>query len=170
MIPNAIMRQPSWWAGYAAAAWGFLFAAVSIYWAAGGQAGVGTLSAEIRDQALARRAGFVAILWTTVLLKLVAGLLGLALCRPWGGSFPRRLILVAGWSTGVLLTLYGGVGLLNAALAEIGVSEPTDPRTIRWYLFLWEPVWLVGGILFLKATVHYSRGRTAQPAQDAKVV
>ena len=121
------MRRSGRWAGYAGAAWGFLFAAVSLYWAAGGLAGVGTLSRELREQALARQGRFVAILWATVLLKVLAGVLGLALCRPWGRKFPRWMLLVAGWSTGILLTLYGGVGLLSAALVESASGTRRTP-------------------------------------------
>ena len=93
---RAAVRPTGRWAGYAAATWGFLFAAVSIYWAVGGRIGLGTIAPEIRERALAREAGFVAILWATGLLKVVAALLALALCRPWGRSQPRRLLLVVG--------------------------------------------------------------------------
>ena len=76
---------------------------------------------------------------------------------------PRRLLLVAGWATGLLLTLYGGMGLVSAALAEAGVTEAADPATLRWYLLLWEPYWLVGGLLFLAATWDF-RQRAPRPS------
>lgn|GEM_PF-880203 len=154
------MRRSSW-PGHAAAVWAFLFGILSLYWAAGGSAGLGTISAVMRQRALARHPDFVALLWATVLLKFLAGLLALALCRRWGRSFPRWMLLVAGWGTGVLLALYGGVGLVNAALAELGVFEPTDPGTNRWYLLAWEPIWLVGGVFFIAAAWRYSRDRTS---------
>ncbi len=145
------------WVGYAAFAWALLFAALSFYWAAGGTAGVHTLSKAIREPALRRDGGFVAILWATGVLKLGAALLALAFVRPWGASVPRRLLLVAGWGMAAVLTLYGGLGMLGALLAELGVTEPTDPGTVRWYLFLWEPVWLVGGLLFAVTAWRHTR-------------
>ena len=97
-------------------------------------------------------------------LKVLAGLLALALARRWGRSLSRRALLVAGWGVGLLLTLYGGLGLANAALTELGVVESTDPvTTTRWYLFLWEPIWLVGGILFIVAVRRYGRDTTSGP-------
>ena len=147
------------WAGYAAAAWAFLFAALSLYWAVGGMGAVETLSSAVREPALARPPWFVAVLWLTVLLKIGAGLLGLALSRPWGRAWSRRLLVLAGWGTGVLLALYGGFGMVNAGLAELGVVESTDPGTVRWYLYLWEPIWLVGGLFFIVAVRRFSRER-----------
>ena len=158
------MRRRSKWAGDAAAVWAFLFATLSLYWAAGGTAGLRTVSREIRERAVAREPGFVAILWVTVALKVVAGLLALALGRRWGRASLRRLVVIAGWSTGVLLVLYGGVGLVAAVMAELGVTESTDPATTRWYLFLWEPVWLVGGVLFILAA-HSGRRLQSGPAK-----
>lgn len=145
------------WAGYAACVWALLFAVLSFYWAAGGRAGIRTLSKAIREPALRRDGGFVAILWGTGVLKVLAALLALALVRRWGTTIPRWMLLVAGWGTAVLLTLYGTAGVIGALLAELGVTDPTEPETVRWYLFLWEPLWLVGGLLFVAAAWRYTR-------------
>lgn len=150
--------------GYAAATWAFLFAALSLYWAAGGDAGLGTLAEGIREPALARDPSFVAILWATVVLKVLAGLLALALCRRWARSIPRWMLLLAGWGAGMLLSLYGGIGLTTAGLAEFGITESADPATTRWYLLLWEPIWFLGGVLFIIAASHFGRDRTDSAA------
>ena len=151
------------WAGYAACLWGLLFAALSFYWAVGGRAGLGTLSKGAREPALERDAAFVAVIWATGVLKVLAALLALALVQQWGTTLPRRALLVAGWGTGILLTLYGAVGIIAALLAGLGVAESSDPATVRWYLFVWEPIWLVGGLLFMAAARHH--GRTKRAAQ-----
>lgn len=158
------MRRSGRWAGPAAAAWAFVFAAVNVYWSAGGLAGLGTISEAIRSRAVERHPGFVAVLWFTALLKVLAGALGLALCRPWGRSLPRWALLAAGWGTGVLLSLYGVIGLSSAALAELGVFNAADPGTTRWYLFVWEPVWLLGGLLFIAAAWQYGPDRAGDPS------
>jgi hypothetical protein len=54
------------WTGYAACLWAGLFAVISLYWAAGGTRGAETIGDAITDPALAREAGIVAFLWTTV--------------------------------------------------------------------------------------------------------
>lgn len=115
------------------------------------------LSEPLRDLANERSPGFVAVLWLTVVLKIAAGVLALALAPGWGQRVPRRLLLAAGWATGVLLTLYGLMGFVAALLAELGVTEPDDPTTVRWYLLLWEPIWILGGLLFLAATAARHR-------------
>ena len=160
-------RRTAGRAAYGAAAWAFLFAAVSFYWAAGGDLGLTTLSRGLREKALERDPAFVALVWMTGGLKVLAGLLALALARPGGRARLRRLLLVAGWATGSLLVLYGGVGLVSAALAELGITSAEDPAALRWYLLLWEPLWLVGGGLFLAAAYQYARATGREPFRGA---
>lgn len=153
------------WAGYAACAWAFAFAALSFYWAAGGTAGTDTVSPGVKELALARVPWFVAVLWITAALKLVAGLLALALVRSWGRFIPRWLLLASAWGTGALLGLYGGLGLVRSVPVLLGVAsvpEPVDWTVLRWYVFLWQPYWLIGGILFVTAAWSYRRGARAR--------
>jgi len=129
---------------------------VSFYWAAGGTAGLGTLARTLRNQAVARDQGFITVVWITGFAKVLAGLLALALVDPWGKVFPRWTLLTAGWSTGAFLALYGGMDILVAGLGVVGITDPVDPTGARWYLFLWGPVWLAGGLLMLGAARHYT--------------
>jgi hypothetical protein len=144
-------------AGYAAAAWGFAFGAVSVYWALGGTAGKETIAEDIEDVPLANDPAIVA---GTAVLKLLAGLLALALVQPWGRSIPRRWLLAAAWSAGGLLTLYGAANLIDHGLMVAGVRDTPEvlgSRAARWHLLLWDPVWLLGGILFLAAARDFRR-------------
>ena len=146
------------WAAYAACGWAFLFAAPSFYWAAGGTAGMGALGPGIA--AMARDPWFVALVWSTGGAKVLAGLLALALVRPWGRRVPRRVLLAGAWGGGGLLVFHGGDFVVQGALALGGivdVPEPAPWATIRWYTFLWGPWFLVGGILFCAAAWHYQR-------------
>jgi len=47
------------------------------------------------------------------------------------------------------------MGLVGAAVGELGIVESIDPSTVRWYLLLWEPYWVLGGLLFLAAAWHF---------------
>jgi hypothetical protein len=141
---------------YAACAWAFLFAAMSFYWALGGMVGVETLGVEIERQARERDPGLLATTWITGGLKAAAGLLALALVRPWGRALPRRLLVYLTWATGALFTLYGLANLVDHALivtGAIAVPEGLGATAARWHLALWDPWWLLGGALFL-LTAH----------------
>jgi len=150
-------RRSAPWTGYAAAGWAFAFAAVSFYWAAGGTVGIATLAKSIREQVADRDQGFITVVWITGGLKVVAGLLALALVQHWGYVFPRWMLLAAGWGSGAFIALYGGLDLIAAGLGVAGITDPVDPTGARWYFFLWGPVWLAGGVLMLGAARHYTR-------------
>jgi hypothetical protein len=157
------------WPGYAASAWAFVFAAVSFYWAAGGTVGAGTIGPEIEELARSRRPSFVALLWGTGALKVIGGILALALVRPWGRVIPRRLLLPVAWGAGVLLLLYAVVNLVQHGLAEggvIGIPDPASRSAVRWHLVLWDPWWLLGGILFVAAA--WSLGRRSPDPLEAR--
>ncbi len=146
------------WPAYAAAAWAFVFAAMSFSWALGGRLSIGTQAVSIQEQV--DDPDFVAVLWATGVLKVVAGVVGLALVRPFGRRVPRRALLVLAGGTAVLLLLYGGLGWLQALLWETGVQDiPTSvgPTAARWKLVFWDPFWLLGGVLFLWAVLEFRR-------------
>lgn len=166
-------------AGYAACAWALSFAALSFYWAAGGTFGAETIGPALASLALARDPQFVAILWITGVLKVVAGLLALALVQSWGRLISRWLLLIAGWGASAALILYGGASFVQHALMVAGtitIPAGLGATAARWHLLLWDPWWLLGGLLFAAATWGYSRrissggGRrgTQRVAEDAE--
>jgi len=61
---------------------------------------------------------------------------------------------VAIWGIGALITLYGGANLVQHVLMASGaVSTPAGlgSESLPWHLALWDPIWLIGGLLFLGA-------------------
>lgn len=128
----------------------FAFAAVSFYWGLGGTAGVSTLGGQIEELALARDPSIIALVWVTGVGKVVGGLLALALVRPWGHALPRQWLLHGAWAGAVLLTVYGLVQVVSVALVALGVltpTQPVEPSVLWWRLLLWEPWFLVWGVL-----------------------
>lgn len=144
------------WAGYAAAAWSFLFSLQSFYYAAGGTAGARTWPPAIAAGVLARDPRWIALMWGTGAVKVVAGLFALALVRPWGRAIPRRLRVAAACGAVAIMGGYEGVAsLVQHALMLAGViAIPTGlGRTAAWWhLLLWDPWWLIGGIVFWLAS------------------
>ncbi|MGH2557457.1 MAG: DUF3995 domain-containing protein [Thermomicrobiales bacterium] len=148
------------WAAYAAAAWAFVFAANSFYWALGGTVGIETLALTIQEEARQRDTAFLAMVWVTGGLKVLGGLLALALARPWGRAIPRRLLLIVAWGAGVLLVLYEGASWVEAALMEAGVIDvpaSLGADAVRWNMLLWRPWWVLGGTLFVLAARDFGR-------------
>ena len=150
----------STWAAWAACAWALLFALMSFYWALGGQLGANTLGSGI--QALAHDPGFIAVVWLTGVAKVIGALFALTLIYPWPRWLPSGWRFALAWIGGVGLALYGGVQLVIEGLVlggAIRVSGPVDWEGLRWHVWLWDPWWLLGGILFLLAAWQYQRSR-----------
>ncbi len=149
------------WAGYAAFVWAVVFAGISFYWAVGGTMGVNSNAPAITKHVLARDPTWIAIIWGTGVLKIIAALLALALVRTWGGAFPRWLLLTAAWGAVAIMGVYeGAASLIQHALMVAGViSTPVGlgATSARWHLLLWDPLWLLGGILFGIAAWYYHR-------------
>ena len=134
-------------AAYATCAWAVLFAAANIYWGLGGRLAIPFADAEatLADPIL------VAGNWLAAVLKLGLGLLALATFQPWGQLIPRRLALVSIYAAGISMLLYGALGLIVDGLRLVGVFavSPSAWIALRWHVFLWDPWWIVGGVLFL---------------------
>lgn len=143
------------WAGRAAFAWAAIFALMSLYWAAGGQVGGNTIGVEIDRLGRERDPSLVAQLWAAFALKALIAMLALALLRPWRQRLPRRLLLVLAAATGAGVTLYAVANLIQHALMATGAistHETLGTYALPWHIALWDPFWLVGGLLFLAAT------------------
>jgi hypothetical protein len=146
-------------AAYGAAALAFASAAVTLYWTVGGTLLLDTVGGAFERLARERSAGAFALATVVIALKLLAGLLALALAREPG---PRllRLLLAAGAAGGALLALYGGVLVVVGALVLAGAirsSGPVDEHALRWHVFLWDLWFLVWGLALLAATTHTAR-------------
>ncbi|MDP9863142.1 MULTISPECIES: DUF3995 domain-containing protein [Streptosporangium] len=148
------------WAGYGAAAWGFLFALPSFYWALGGTAGATTtISPSLVRLVQDGVTWFIVVLWVTGALKVVGGVLGLALVRRWGTGM-SRLLQFAAWGAGVLLLWHGGLFVVQGLLLQLdgtGIAPELLP-VIRWYTYLWGPWFMAGGLLFVLAARVQRRG------------
>jgi Protein of unknown function (DUF3995) len=139
---------------------GGLFAAISVYWGLGG----GWLLDTVDDSPAATSSTAAhAALWLSVIAKLVAVILPwLAVTVP-SARPRRRLLRRLGWVEAIVLVGYGGVltsvGLLvQLDIVPVGVNA--DERALRWHAYLWDPWFLIWGLLVATALLT---GRAPAP-------
>jgi len=136
------------------------FHPLSVYWAAGGTVGEGTIGTDIERLALAREPDFVMLLWVTAALKFLAVLLALTLIGRIFRRVPRWMRLTAGWVAAILLCGYGLANLVQHTLmwtGAVAVPDGLGSAALPWHLLLWDPVWIAGGILFTLTAIYASR-------------
>jgi hypothetical protein len=152
-------RSPLVWSGYAAFAWGLLFAGISFYWGLGGTLGLDTLGGTLEQLGRSRDPTIFAAVWLTGVLKVGGAILALALVQPWGRRLPRLPLLLFGWAAAVVLTLYGGTLVTAEALVATGLVRPgtVDWKPLLWHLYVWDMSFLIWGVLFAFAAWHYAR-------------
>ena len=142
-------------AAVAAAVLGVASAAVSAYWAAGGDALLDTVGGEIEAWGRRRTTGVVLALWVVTAAKLVgatapllfAGRGPLRLQR-W---FRRRPVRVLGWLAAVGLAAYGAVLTVGGMLVVTGVihaAPDADRHAIAWHTWCWDPWFALWGAAF----------------------
>src|SRR5436305_8057685 len=90
------------WTGYAACLWAVLFAALSFFWAAGRRTGLHPLELE----AAPGDSVWIVINLGAGIIKVLMGLLALALVQPWGRIVPYKLLRAGAWTLGVGMFLY----------------------------------------------------------------
>ena len=127
---------------YAAAAWSFVFAALSFYWALGGNFLIRTQSPQILE--LAANPWFLAVVWLTG--RAQGRRQGLRRSHSFSGGANGFLVWLrqtANWGIGFILTFYGGANLAVRELMALGVLEtPASMRSAAawWHLILVGPV------------------------------
>lgn len=143
------------WA-YLACAWCVIFAAVHLYWALGGDAGLAS-SAGV-ELATRRPPAFVLFgLWGTALVLLVGAAFGIALAhwRPRGGL--RRGTVILGGLVGAVLFVRGLLLEVVLLTGAGGVASAIGPRETYGSLILWNPWFMLGGLLLILATHRFRR-------------
>ncbi|MFI5831434.1 DUF3995 domain-containing protein [Streptomyces sp. NPDC051578] len=136
-----------------------MFAVPSFVWATGNTFGAqSTVSPSLVKLARDGVPWFLAVLVITGFLKLFGALVGIGLTRPRGSRISRLLVLCGGVAA-ILLTWHGGLFVVHGVLVEAGVIsvEPDLAALTGWYLYLWGPWFIVGGLAFAGATALYVR-------------
>jgi hypothetical protein len=148
-------------AAWAACACGLAYVAISLYWALGGGWLLATVGASLAGTSTAAVRFAV---WAAVALKAVAAFLPLvaigALRQPL--RVPERWLRRLTWIEALILAGYGVVLTVTGLLVQSGVIAPAasaDHRALRWHAYLWDPWFLVWGLLVTIALVQARRRR-----------
>jgi hypothetical protein len=151
-------KAPGLRSAQAAFAVGLLYAAISLYWGAGGTWLLGTVGSSL-GKGHGASALVVLAVWLAVGLKVIAALLPLLAVSVDTSARARRarLIRALAWIEALILTVYGlvwtAVGLLVQA-GVIGTSATADHRALEWHAYLWDPWFLVWGLLVTAALIR----------------
>ncbi len=147
-------------AGYAAAVVALLYAAVSVYWALGGQALLSTVGGWVQDLGRRGGAGSVAVGMLAAGLKLAGALMAVALVHPAGRRLPQRPLWGLAAAASGVLVLYGGVLVVGGALVLTGVINPAGPvdrAALRWHVLVWDCWFLFWGLLLGLTVLSHRR-------------
>jgi Protein of unknown function (DUF3995) len=168
--PNALRVAWALRIAWAAFFVGLLYAAVSLYWALGGTWLLDTIGGSLEEQARAGTVGVRLLVWAAVALKLIAAVLPLLALRRLPRPAWHRTVWVLAWAEAAVLTIYGLVWTAGGLLAQAGVIHvfTSDPRAQAWHAYLWDPWFLVWGLLVAAALLlgRHRRSQTHQPTDD----
>ena len=140
-------------------------AAVSAYWALGGDALLDTVGGEIEEWGRDRQPGLSsASCGSSSAIKTGVALAAPILAAP-PGRFPRwmigRLPRILAGSLGSFSSGYGGVltaaGLLIPRRPDSVPSQDSDQRALAWHTFLWDPWFAVWGRPSYHPVAHQTR-------------
>jgi Protein of unknown function (DUF3995) len=141
-----------------AAVVGLLYAEISLYWGLGGTWLLNTIGAQLKKQGRAGNGLVVFALWTAVVLKVVASALPLLALRQLPRPAWRHMVWVLACVEAGILTVYGLVLTTAGLLVQTDVIHApvtADHRALAWHAYLWDPWFLIWGLL---VTVALLRG------------
>jgi hypothetical protein len=142
-----------------AAVLGLGYAALNVYWAAGGHRWVDRYGSHLIGQAKQDGATFRMSSLVLAVLFLIAVILGIAaVVVPFDAPL-RAPVRWLAWVAAGLISLYGvcmtAIGL--AVQLQIAGVRADDPDLFRWHAFVWDPWFLLWGVLLVVALLQSAR-------------
>jgi hypothetical protein len=133
-------------AGYAVALWSLLYLAPHLIWALGARVGFTALHPSIASLPQWRT-----INWIASAILAIAALIGLALRRRAPSASVYRATLAIAWFGACIATAHGLVGIAMRIATISGWPEPDAPAWLYWDLLVFEPWFLIEGVLLAVA-------------------
>jgi hypothetical protein len=159
-----------WRLAQAACVAGLAYAAISAYWALGGTWLLDTVAGTLEQHGRAGNPGIILAVWAAAVLKIIGAIVPLAAA----GVTPeqattawRRQMRVLAWLEAAVLTVYGLVLTCAGLLVQSGAIAPAasaDHRALAWHAYLWDPWFLLWGLLVTAALIRSRQPRAARIA------
>jgi len=153
-----------------AAAWlallvGLAHAMVSAYWVTGGRWLLDTVGGTFERAGRSGGATVVLAIWAVVVVKVIAAVLPLLVNLHLGSPTTRRRVCRLAWLEAWILLGYGLAYTSVGLLVQAGVvrSVQANHRALAWHAYLWDPWFLVWGLLVITAL----RNSPPPPARSA---
>ncbi|NNJ05544.1 DUF3995 domain-containing protein [Streptomyces sp. PKU-MA01144] len=155
------------WYGYLAASWAVAFAGLHFFWALGGEAGLEVSSGE--RLASERPAWFVAGgLWGVGFLCLIGAAVAIGLQRRGVRGWRWRVLRWLGVAVCALL-LTRGLAIEVLLIAGVSATGEISDAQKFWTLTLWNPWFVLGGVLFGLAAHSFGKGMAGCTADRAAI-
>ena len=145
---------------------GLLYAAISCYWGAGGTALLGTVGGSLARAGHRHETGVLAAVWLAAALKTAAAYVPLRAVRAVDAGGGNRATVVLARGIAITLVAYGGIWGGAELLVQCGAiheSATADQRAYAWHAYLWDPWFLVWGLLVTAALWQSRRSVAARP-------
>jgi hypothetical protein len=149
---------------------GLLHGTVLVYWGVGGTWLLDTIGGSLEEKGRAGNVGVMLVVWAAVLLVIIGSVLPLLALRRLMSPAWNRIVWRLAWAEAAILTLYGLVmtaaGLLALAGVILAPSNADDRRALAWHTYLWDPWFLIWGLLVAAALL---RGRQNPSQNHARI-
>jgi len=133
---------------------GLLYVAVSVYWGLGGTWLLDTIGGSLEKLGRAGNTSVILAVWAAAGLKLVAAVLPLLAVRRLVKPAWHRAARMLTWIQAAVLTIYGLVLTAAGLLVQASVLRAqayADHRALAWHAYLWDPWFLIWGVLTVGA-------------------
>lgn len=141
-------------AAWAAFGVGTAYAGISAYWGAGGMWLLPTVGGVFEKWGHSGGAGVLLLQWSVVVVKVIAAALPLLAIYGLGPISCRKVIQLLAWIDGSVMAVYGLIWTASGLAVQAGivrVPPHADHRALRWHAFLWDPWFLIWGLLIIVA-------------------
>lgn len=121
-----------------------------------------TVGGALEHQGLAGDLVVLLAVWAAALLKLLAAVLPLVAVSPLTSPPWQRTARILAWIEAVILSVYGLVLTVVGVCVQAGVidaSAGADRRALAWHAYLWDPWFLILGLLVAAALRRGHRAR-----------
>lgn len=140
--------------------WGLLFGGLNLAWSLGSRLLVDHLAVSIQDDVAKGEQSLMIMNTIGGLGKIALGLLAFATITRLRPHLPHGLVTWTLLISGTLMAMYGTINWMQMLQMEVGftdVSESIGTENVRWYLLLWEPLWIIGGLMLFWAGQVFRR-------------